>query len=120
MTRTRRGPAPSASAVITDAHTGASREQSHRQRNYAITMAIRTACFAAMIVVPGPGRWVLFACAVFLPYVAVVLANQADRRGQARPNSPVTASDAPALTTGPQDIISGDVLDIRPRDRRDA
>ena len=46
-------------------------------------MAFRTACFMAMIFVEGPMRWVLFACAVILPYVAVILANQANQREQA-------------------------------------
>ena len=41
-------------------------------------MAFRTACFISMIFVPAGFRWVLFACAVFLPYVAVMIANQAE------------------------------------------
>ena len=46
-------------------------------------MAFRTACFIAMIFVDGPLRWVLFAGAVVLPYIAVIVANQANQRGQA-------------------------------------
>ena len=45
---------------------------SSRIRRYTITMAFRTACFISMIFVHGPFRWVLFACAVALPYVAVI------------------------------------------------
>ena len=66
--------------VITDARSAASQEQATRQRRYAITMAFRTACFIAMIFVPGGFRWVLFAGAVFLPYIAVIFANQAQQR----------------------------------------
>lgn len=95
--------------VITDARSGASRELAARQRRYAITMAFRTACFLAMIFVPGVFRWILFACAVLLPYVAVIFANQANRRA---PGVPVGggAGDPPAITMGPGpgEIISSD------------
>ena len=47
-----------------------------RQRRYIWSMSVRTACFVGAVVV-GPGwvRWVLIAAAVFLPYIAVVMAN---------------------------------------------
>jgi hypothetical protein len=60
-----------------------------------------------MIFVPGPFRWVLFACAVFLPYIAVVMANQAHTTGTSRTVSGPEPSDAPQLTTG-HDTVSGD------------
>lgn len=55
-----------------------------RQRRYLISMTIRTLSFVAAVAV-GPGwlRWVLIAAAVFLPYVAVVLANNEDTREDA-------------------------------------
>ena len=74
-------PSGASATVITDARTAASAEMSARIKRYSITMAFRTACFLAMIWVEGPLRWVLFACAVFLPYMAVLAANQAKRRG---------------------------------------
>lgn len=46
-----------------------------RQRRYAMSMAIRTACFLAAIATDGVLRWVLFTAALILPYIAVVLAN---------------------------------------------
>lgn len=47
-----------------------------RVRGYLISMGIRFFCFVGAVAV-GPGwlRWVLMAGAVFLPYVAVVMAN---------------------------------------------
>ncbi len=65
-----------------------------------------------MIFVPGPLRWVLFACAVFLPYVAVLFANQADTRtGKAE----VEQAGAPALQLGAgapaPEIIHGTVVE---------
>ncbi len=108
--------------VITDARGAASQEQATRQRRYAITMAFRTACFIAMIFVPGVFRWVLFAGAVFLPYIAVIFANQAQQRP---PGDAVGGggdpSDAPAITTGEErgQIISGEIItdDEEPDDR---
>jgi hypothetical protein len=91
---------------------GTSEEMSSRIRRYTITMAFRTACFISMIFVNGPFRWVLFACAVALPYVAVVVANQANQRtkpGRVEPGEP---TDRPQLTAGePTEVISGDTDD---------
>lgn len=56
----------------------ASRREEHdgRVRGYLISMGLRLLCFVGAVAV-GPGwlRWVLMAGAVFLPYVAVVMAN---------------------------------------------
>lgn len=90
-----------------------------REKRYAITMAIRTACFVSMIFVPGPFRWVLLAGAIFLPYIAVVLANQANTRTQSNEQVPgVPPSAAPQLTAGPPapDVIDGELLDDEPVD----
>ncbi len=72
-------------SVITNARISTSEEMAGRMKRYAITMAFRTACFIAMIFAPGIWRWILFACAVFLPYIAVLLANQAHQRGMSDP-----------------------------------
>jgi Protein of unknown function (DUF3099) len=98
-------------AVITDARTATSAELDRRIKRYAITMAFRTACFVAMIFVPGVGRWILFGCAVFLPYVAVLLANQAHTRQDTTPVAAAAPEDTPQLTAGPAEaeIITGDV-----------
>jgi hypothetical protein len=98
-------------AVITDARSAASEELATRQRRYAITMAFRTACFLAMIFVPGVFRWILFGCAVFLPYIAVIFANQSHQRDRGHPVRGAEPGDAPAITTGQERgrIVSGDV-----------
>lgn len=100
-------------SVITDARTPTSEEHAGRVKRYAITMAFRTACFIAMIFVPGFWRWVLFACAVFLPYVAVLFANQAHQRGMTNPVEPAAPEGARQLTAGPEEsgVISGDPID---------
>ena len=111
--------------VITDARSSASAEMSSRVRRYTYTMAFRTACFISMIFVSGVFRWILFACAVFLPLIAVVIANQANRRSTSRWTSGMEApgSDAAQLTSGPEppteaDVIAGDSVQSDARDGR--
>lgn len=66
--------------AITDLPPSPAEEQAGRVRRYAITMGIRTLCVIACVFTPG--WWLLVPAlgAVFLPYVAVVLANAATRR----------------------------------------
>lgn len=104
---------------ITNAKTGSSRELASREKRYAITMGIRTACFLAMLLVSGPMRWVLLAGAVFLPYLAVLFANQAD--ATSKPDTKIEQGEptaAPQLTTGPPpaEVIDGEWVDIEPTD----
>lgn len=96
-----RGSAP----LITDARMGTSEEMSSRIRRYTITMAFRAACFVSMVFVHGIFRWVLFACAVILPFIAVIAANQVDQhfRARNRKMSHAFPSDHPELTTGHDD-----------------
>jgi len=61
--------------VITSAQEALSQEQRGRQRRYFVSMMIRTACFISTIFLPNPYRWFAMAGAVFLPYIAVVIAN---------------------------------------------
>jgi hypothetical protein len=66
---------------ITTAAASRADDIASRQRRYVFSMAIRTACFIGAVAV-GPGwlRWVLIVAAVFLPYVAVVMANAANSK----------------------------------------
>jgi arginine exporter protein ArgO len=71
---------------ITTASAGAGVDISARQKRYVITMGIRTLCVMAIaclaITHAGPGwlPWVFIGGAVFLPYVAVVMANAANTK----------------------------------------
>ncbi len=100
-------------SVITDARTPTSEEHAGRVKRYAITMAFRTACFIGMIPAPGVWRWVLFACAVFLPYVAVLFANQAHQRGIINYVKTAAPEGTRQLTSRPEEsgVISGDSID---------
>ena len=104
-----------AHAVITDARGAASQELSSRVRRYTLAMAFRLACFISMAFVDGWLRWTLLAFAVFLPYVAVVLANQADERTTPSEVEHGAPEAAPQLTTGYHaEVIEGDVVDDEP------
>jgi type III secretory pathway component EscV len=97
----RRGSAP----LITDARMGTSEEMSSRIRRYTITMAFRAACFLSMIFVHGIFRWVLFACAVILPFIAVIAANQVNQHFGSGKKKMTHAlpTERPELTTGHDD-----------------
>ena len=82
---TRRDEVPTEVHRITGAAPSRSQDLDRRVNRYLISMAIRTACVVLGFVVPGPARWVFGAGAVFLPYVAVLLANASGRPAEAGP-----------------------------------
>jgi Flp pilus assembly protein TadB len=99
---------PSTTPVtITSARPAHSADIRRREIRYLLSMGIRTACFVLAIVTSGPLRWVLVAGAVFLPYVAVVLANATDRRSYAGPPA-FYAEDRPQLEAPPPVEQPGD------------
>ena len=100
-----------ATAVITDARDAGSKELSSRMWRYGIAMAFRLACFVGIVFVDGWLRWMLLAFAVFLPYVAVLMANQADERTVHHDFEHGAPQDAPQLTTGTGAPVSGEVIE---------
>ena len=60
---------------ITSAPKGLGADQAARQKRYFISMMVRTLCFILTVILPSPFRWFALAGAVFLPYIAVVVAN---------------------------------------------
>jgi hypothetical protein len=103
---------PSGATNITDARPGTSADMTQRIRRYTITMAFRTVCFlVAVIFARGWLQWTLFAGALFLPYIAVLLANQANMKGVQKPVRRGAPSDAKQLTTGPSTTyVEGEVV----------
>ena len=67
-------PAPE-SFSITSAPKSLKSDLAGRQRRYLISMIIRTVCFLLTVVLPSPYRWFALVGAMFLPYIAVVIAN---------------------------------------------
>lgn len=60
---------------ITSAPRALSTDLAARQRRYLISMIIRTLCFLLTVALPSPYRWFALVGAMFLPYIAVVVAN---------------------------------------------
>ncbi|WP_241245866.1 DUF3099 domain-containing protein [Microbacterium sp. 4R-513] len=72
-----------------------------RSTRYLITMGIRVACFILMVVITPYSwyTWIFAAGAVFLPYIAVVMANVGEDGRRVRREAPERAlpSATPAL-----------------------
>lgn len=109
--------APSTS-LITDARHGQSDDLQRRQRNYLISMAIRTACFLALVLINHPVRWLFLVGALILPMVAVLFVNQADKRGQGTTFERAEAEPPPAITAHAEhQVIPGEIEDAPGRTR---
>lgn len=69
-----------------------------RFTRYLVTMGIRMACIIAMVLITPYGwyTWVLAIGAVFLPYIAVVIANVGQDTRRDGPENPERVLDAPA------------------------
>jgi Flp pilus assembly protein TadB len=97
---------PDLPVSITSARASRSSDIHKREMRYLLSMAIRTLCFVLAIVTSGPVRWVLVAGAIFLPYVAVVMANASERRVTSGPAA-FYAGDRPQVGPGPDAPTSG-------------
>ncbi|SDH87797.1 Protein of unknown function [Sinosporangium album] len=69
---------------VTDAQPSLTADIGRREKRYLIQMGIRTICLILAVVVPGPWpvKIIFIAGAVFLPYIAVIGANE---RGKGTP-----------------------------------
>ncbi len=82
--------------AITSAVTGLSYDQKSRKRRYLFSMSLRTICFVGAIFASGNLRWALIFGAIFLPYIAVVIANAGRENffiNQNQPQSPTRSID---------------------------
>lgn len=101
--------------MITNARTGSSREMASREKQYVITMAFRMACFISIFFVHGWVRWVVLAGAVFLPFIAVLFANQANQKSAVTVVQRGGPTPAGELTVGdPVEVIEGQLVDGDP------
>lgn len=74
-------------------------EVDHRVRRYALTMSIRIACFALMVLVQPYGwyTWLFGIAAAVLPYIAVVFANAGSDSTDTGAESPLQEIEAPRI-----------------------
>jgi hypothetical protein len=86
---------------VTTAQVGTAQEQTGRVGRYLFSMGIRTACVIAAVIIPGWPRWLFLVGAVFLPYIAVVVAN-AGREKMSRESILTPESTHVALPAGPE------------------
>ena len=117
-TRTTREGAPEVYR-ISAAPTAHTDDIGVRYRKYVISMLIRTACFLLAVFVDHWVRWVFVAGAVFLPYVAVVVANAGREHRDAPPPAfehvpeQLPQLSAPAETV----VLEGRIVDDAPGQR---
>jgi hypothetical protein len=91
---------------ITTAQRSHSDDMDARIGRYLLSMLIRTVCFVMMFVVHGWAVWVFALGAIFLPYVAVIMANAG--RGRERvPDSSVIPV-PPRQIEGPRPYLEGE------------
>lgn len=101
---------------VTSAGVSSEQERNHRMKVYFFMMAIRMACVFSLIWVRG--WWVLLAAlgGVFLPYLAVVLANQPKNTATPAPERPesleLTGAEPQVDTSKPFIVVD------EPADRR--
>lgn len=81
---------------------------------YTVSMLIRMVCIVAMVFVRGWWLILFAAGAIFLPYFAVIIANQVSIRGHARHVSPTETAVAPRVRVSAEDWAAADRSDDRP------
>lgn len=83
-----------------------------RSTRYLVLMGIRVACFILMVVITPYGwyTWVLGAAAIFLPYIAVVLANVGEEARRNRREDPERA--LPAAPAAPPPASGSTVIRV--------
>jgi hypothetical protein len=69
-------------AAITELPPSPQQEQRSRMIRYGLTMGIRVICLGLCLITPGWWLLIPAAGAIFLPYVAVVIANTGAKRGR--------------------------------------
>jgi predicted tellurium resistance membrane protein TerC len=68
-------------------------ERRSRMVKYSVAMSIRMVCIVLGVFTQGIFMWIFFGLAIFLPYFAVVLANQ-----QGAPKETTSKAIAPKIT----------------------
>ena len=94
---------------VTTAPISLHEEQAGRMRQYLATMALRTACFIAMVVLPGWWRLGALVGAAVLPMVAVMAANAVDHR---RPEPVPSDEEQTPLALGAGEVIKATVVEV--------
>jgi Protein of unknown function (DUF3099) len=109
--------------TITDAHEAHSAEMHSRMVKYSISMGIRFICLVLIFFVEGWMVWILIAGAVFLPYIAVIIANAGSDNTLGHSDALLDQAPIAELEAGPMErggaesdaaesaVLQGEVLD---------
>lgn len=100
---------------ITGAPRSHTEDINRRINRYLVSMTIRTVCVVLIFVVDGPARWLAATGAIFLPWIAVMLANAADRRASvqlppALDHKALASGASPDPHTPAEVVLEGEVL----------
>lgn len=104
---------------ITDAAAAHSEDMHQRMVKYALAMGIRLVCLILIFVVDGWFKIVMVAGAVFLPWIAVIIANGSDKAeihsDSLLESAPLAELEGPAWATeedgGISTVLQGEVID---------
>ncbi|MDR7158922.1 DUF3099 domain-containing protein [Arthrobacter sp. BE255] len=104
---------------ITDAASAHSEDMRQRMIKYALAMGIRMVCLILIFVVDGWFKLVMVAGAVFLPWIAVVIANGSDKAeihsDSLLDSAPLAELEgpswAPAEAAPDDEVLQGELID---------
>jgi predicted tellurium resistance membrane protein TerC len=103
---------------ITDAATAHSEEMRQRMIKYAVAMGIRLVCLLSIFVVDGWFKIIAVAGAVFLPWIAVIIANGSDKAEihsdyllDSAPLAEIEASGNPAAEDNGPTVLQGELIE---------
>jgi hypothetical protein len=95
---------------ITDAAAAHSEDMRHRMMQYSLAMGIRMVCLILIFVVDGWFKLLMVAGAVFLPWIAVVLANGNDKAevhsDSLLDSAPLAELESPVAAPAPESTAS--------------
>lgn len=104
---------------ITDAPTAHTDEMRQRMIKYAVAMGIRMVCLVLIFILPGWFKLIAVAGAVFLPWVAVIIANGGSDTMNEHSNALLDAApltELPAARPGPaappadSEVLQGEII----------
>jgi hypothetical protein len=103
---------------ITDAASAHSEDMRQRMIKYALAMGIRLVCLILIFVVDGWFKILMVAGAVFLPWIAVIIANGSDKAEvhsdsllDSAPMAELEGSSWPPSEGPDSDVLQGELID---------
>jgi hypothetical protein len=99
---------------ITDAQEGHTDEMHRRMVKYTVAMSIRLACLLLFFFIPGWPRWLFVAGAVFLPWIAVIIANGGSDQSRIKASDALLDQAPLAELPSAESLAERDKVDVLP------